>query len=64
MVCQGNELEYCGGPLRLNLYKYDDVVPPPTNPDPNPDPNPNPGETLPPVTEGLPTTWHYAGCYV
>jgi hypothetical protein len=57
MLCQADALHYCGGPFRLNLYKYNGVVPPPV------DPPPAPG-AVGPVTTGLTAPWHYAACYV
>lgn len=61
MICDGNPLQFCGGPGRLNLYNYtaDDL--PPIN---NPGPGPNPGTPVFPVDEGLPGTWEYVGCFV
>lgn len=59
MVCQADALHYCGGPFRLNLYKYNGTVPPPTNPGGG-----GGGTVVGPVTTGLPAGWHYDGCYV
>ncbi|CAG7847892.1 WSC domain-containing protein ARB_07867 {ECO:0000305} Flags: Precursor [Serendipita indica DSM 11827] len=60
MLCQSDSLHYCGGPDRLNLYKYNGVVPPPTNPPPGG----GGGGGVPPLTTGLPGTWTYNGCWV
>jgi WSC domain len=62
MTCQANNLLYCGGPNRLNLYKYNGVVPPPTTPPPPPPGGGGGG--VGPVTTGLPTPWYYSACYV
>lgn len=61
MVCQADALHYCGGPYRLNLYKYNGTVPPPTNPPPG---GGGGGNNVGPVTTGLPGNWKYAACYV
>lgn len=29
MLCEGNKLEFCGGPGRMNLYSYGGVFTPP-----------------------------------
>ena len=63
MLCQADNLHYCGGPDRLNLYKYNGVVPTPTNPPAGGGGGGN-GNAVGPVTSGLPGTWHYVGCYV
>lgn len=56
MACNGNPNLLCGGPDRLNLYKYNGTVPPPTT---------GGGSTgVPPLTTGLPTPWQYNGCWV
>ncbi|KIM22583.1 glyoxal oxidase [Serendipita vermifera MAFF 305830] len=57
MICQADNTHYCGGPYRLNLYKYNGTVPPPTN-------NPPPTGGVGPVTTGLPAGWRYDACYV
>ncbi len=61
MLCNGDALHYCGGPNRLNLYKYNGVVPPPTNP---PVGGGGGGVAATPLTTGLPGTWSYNGCWV
>lgn len=62
MACAGNAEQLCGGPNRLNMYSYGgDDLPPITPPAGPGDP---PTEAPPPVTEGLPEPWHYAGCWV
>lgn len=58
-ACNGDAAHYCGGPYRLELYKYNGQVPPPTDPGPGPGPG-----GVGPVTSGLPGTWHYAACYM
>jgi hypothetical protein len=65
MVCSGNSSEICGGPNALSLYYYNGTVPPPAN-------GGGGGGgggggttgTGHPVTSGLPTPWHYVGCYM
>ena len=37
MLCEGNKLEFCGGPGKMNLYSYGGVFTPPAStagPDP------------------------------
>ncbi|CCA72580.1 related to glyoxal oxidase precursor [Serendipita indica DSM 11827] len=63
MVCQADNLHYCGGPNRLNLYKYNGVVPTPTNPPPGGGGGGG-GGGVTPLTTGLPGTWTYNACWV
>jgi WSC domain len=54
MLCDGNQLEYCGGPNRLDFYSSKGT---PTSPA---------GTTPTSAVTGpvLPTGWSYSGCYV
>ncbi|KAG8818809.1 hypothetical protein FRC19_010302 [Serendipita sp. 401] len=61
MLCNADPMHYCGGPFRLNMYKYNGVVPPSTNP---PGGDPAPVGDIPPLTTGLPNPWRYSGCWV
>jgi hypothetical protein len=65
MTCDGNALEYCGGPNRLDLYKGAASTPTTTTGGGGGSPT-----TTPPVTatgsDGatLPAGWKYDGCWV
>ncbi|KIM19520.1 glyoxal oxidase, partial [Serendipita vermifera MAFF 305830] len=63
MLCQGDKLAYCGGPDRLNMYKYNGVVPPPTTAV-NGGGNAASANGVTPLTTGLPNGWAYKGCWV
>ena len=63
MACTGNSSEFCGGPDALNVYNYTGTNLPPIGTPPPPPPPPGGGGVVP-VTQGLPTPWKYAACYV
>lgn len=56
MACSGDITQICGGPSRLNLFEYTGELPEQPG-------EPGDGDVLP-VTEGLPESWHYHGCYM
>lgn len=62
MACSGDASEICGGPNRLNMFRYNGQLPSQQNPTP---PAGNGGSSnVSPVKSGLPGSWHYAGCYM
>ncbi|KDR73047.1 hypothetical protein GALMADRAFT_142740 [Galerina marginata CBS 339.88] len=68
MVCQGNSSEFCGGPNRLNAYKYTGTdLPPITGGGGGGGGGGNGGGTtigVFPVLSGLPAGWSYNACWV
>ena len=65
MVCKGNSSEFCGGPDRLNVYNYTGTdLPPITVGGGGGGGGGNTGAPVYHVTDGLPGTWQYAGCYM
>ena len=62
MLCNGNSSEYCGGPNRLDVYKFGGTTPTSTT---GTGASTNaPAATSPAGATGLPTGWSYKGCYV
>jgi hypothetical protein len=64
MPCQAAATEMCGGANRLTVFHYTgNITTTPGDPPPVVNP-PEGGSNVAPVTTGLPTTWHYSGCYM
>ncbi|KAK4223829.1 WSC domain-containing protein [Podospora fimiseda] len=57
MTCTGNENEYCGGGMRLNVYRVDSLAPTTTATDSTTPPTETP--TASPVVDG----YEYRGCW-
>lgn len=60
MLCNGNTTEYCGGPNRLDMYKFGGTTPTSTTEAATS----AAATTSAAGTTGLPTGWSYKGCYV
>lgn len=64
MQCAGNELEYCGGPNRLNVYKQPSVPGSPTQSlPPGSSATTSPNSPVGPTTVTTITGGKYLGCY-
>lgn len=64
MLCNGNTTEYCGGPNRLDVYKFGGTTPTSTGAATSAAASSAAATTTPAGTTGLPTGWSYKGCYV
>ena len=64
MPCSGNTGQLCGGPNRLTVFEYNGDLP--TTPTPGGGGNAGEGNggNVSPVTEGLPDSWTYNGCWM
>lgn len=62
MLCNGNSTEYCGGPNRLDMYKFGGTTP--TSTAAASSTTSATSSTSAAGTTGLPTGWSYKGCYV
>jgi hypothetical protein len=68
MTCSGNSSEFCGGPNRLNVYKYTGTNLPATGTTGNAGNGvvaaTSGGSSVLPVLSGLQTGWAYNACWV
>ncbi|PNH62600.1 hypothetical protein VD0002_g5514 [Verticillium dahliae] len=71
MLCNGNTTEYCGGPDRLNLYNYKEVVDVSSTVTTTPEPtevasaiSTSTSTSARPVATGYPSGWSEQGCWV